>query len=513
VGQRVQFRLRQAIHDKLHELPLAYHDRHSPGRLLTHLFSDVNALENGTKALMQNVMAYALSMIVGLAIVLATNAKLALLVIVALPAYWVCYQWFQQRLRRVNENLREREGLLNAHISNRVSNFHLVKSFVRESAESLDFLRSSRPIIRNNIAATMLATGFVGVCGLITGTCTTIILWQGTLQVRDGRMTVGEMLMFFGSASYLFTPIAVMTNLASVYYRTRAVAQKILRVLDEPITLADPEEPVEVPSTACEVKLEDVTLHYDPTRPAALANVSFTLPAGKRLCVMGPSGSGKSTLAKVIGRLYDPTHGRVLFDDIDVRSFKITDLRQLVGFVSQEPIVFSGTIADNIRYGSQYARQDAMVRAAQYAQIHDFIDRLPERYRTLTHERGLTLSGGQKQRVNLARALVHDPRVIVLDDCTSALDADTEARLVDSFQTALSNRTAVLVTHRVSVAMACDYVLMLDGGKMDEFGPPRQLLNAAGPFASIFQEQMNKGKEAESSQKLTLANQPATAGV
>jgi len=494
VGQKVQFRLRQQLHDKLHELPLAYHDRHSPGRLLTHLFSDVSTLQNGVTALLREVPPYTLNILIGLVVVMYMNASLGWVVIVTLPFYAICYQWFEGRLRVVNENLREREGRLNAHISNRISSFQVVKSFTREGGESLDFLRKNRPIIRNTLAATMLSTGFTALCGIITGVCTTLILWRGCLQVRDGKMTVGELLMFFSSAAYLFTPIAVLTSLAGIFHRTRAVAAKVLRVLDEPVTLADPEEAVPVPKQACELKLDNVSLRYDPKRPPAVTGVSFTLPAGKRMCVMGASGSGKSTLAKLIARLYDPSEGQILYDGTDVRSFKIADLRDLVGYVSQEPVVFSGTIGENIRYGSENAPFQAVVTAAQYAKIHSFIEKLPERYRTLTHERGLTLSGGQKQRVTLARALLFNPPVLVLDDCTSALDADTEAQLIETFKTALKDRTCVLISHRVSIAMGCDYVLVMDNGKATEFGPPKTLVHGRGPFAKLYQEQMAKAR-------------------
>jgi ABC-type bacteriocin/lantibiotic exporter with double-glycine peptidase domain len=352
--------------------------------------------------------------------------------------------------------------------------------------------------MRNNLAGAVLSTGFVVCCGVITGTCTTAILWTGVVNVRVGNMTMGELLMFWGSAGYLFSPIAGLTNLVGLYHRVRAVSDKVLRLLDEPNVLDDPKEPMPVPKTACAIRLENVTLRYDPQRPAAIDNISLTIPAGKRLCVMGPSGAGKTTLAKLIARLYDPTGGTIYFDDVDIRGFRVSDLRELVGFVSQEPIVFSGTIGDNIRYGNVAARMQAVVAAAQHAQIHEFINRLPERYRTLTHERGLTLSGGQKQRVNLARALLYDPVVLVLDDCTSALDAETEWKLVESFETALKNRTAVLVTHRVSIARGCDLVAMLDDGKLVEFGPPDDLLkNEGGAFAALYHEQVSKGGSME----------------
>jgi ATP-binding cassette subfamily B protein len=490
--QKAQFQLRQQIHDKLHALPLQYHDRHSPGRLMTHLFSDMSAVQMILTTLMRQIPPNILAIVVGAVLIMVLNATIGVLVLIALPAYVVCHHWIRGRLKRVNRNLREREGKLNAHIANRVGHFHLVKSYGRESGEAVDFLKQAKPILHRNLASTLLGSVFAIACGLISGTCTTMVLWVGTLSVRNGSMTPGELLMFFAAAGYMFSPVSILTTQAGQLYRVRAVAAKVMRVLDEPITLVDPQVPAALPADACEIRFENVSLNYNDDPHTAIDRVSFTLPAGKRVCVMGPSAAGKTTLAKLCARLYDPTTGRILFDGIDLKEFKITELRKYMGFVCQEPIVFSGTIADNIRYGATSAGERQIIAAAQYAQIHDFIEKLPERYRTLTQERGLTLSGGQKQRVNLARALISDAKVLILDDCTSALDADTEAKLVDGFRTALDGRTCVLVSHRVSMAMVSDYVLMMEDGQVVEFGSPQQLIQDGGRFAEVVNQQEEK---------------------
>lgn len=496
MNQRFQFRLRQNLHDKLHSLPMSYHDHHSPGRLLTHLFSDVSTLESGMTNIFSQIPPNVINLVAGLGIIFYIEPKLAMLVVLALPGYAVGYRWFHNRMKTVHENLREREGMLNGHIANRLANFQVVKSFVRESTESVDFLRRTRPIIRNYLAATVLNTGFTMFCGLISGTCTTALLWLGTLEVRSGRLTLGDVLMFSTATTNLFLPIVLMTTLTSMFQRLRAVSAKVMQVLEEPNQMIETDDPHSIPAGPCEIRMDHVTMYYDPARPAALRDISFTLPAGKRLCIMGPSGSGKTTLAKLLARLYDPSEGAVRFDGQNIRDFSLAELRKYIGFVSQEPVVFSGTIADNIRYGSGQASMPNVIAAAQHAQIHEFIQRLPSRYETITHERGLTLSGGQKQRVNLARTLLYDPRVLILDDCTSALDADTEARLVRGFEHALRDRTAVLVSHRVSIALGCDLVLMLDGGRLVQFGPPEELVQVDGPFGSLYREQLSRARTA-----------------
>ncbi len=489
VGQSVQFRLRQKIHDKLLRLPLAYHDRHTPGRLLTHVFTDVSVIQQQLTHLLIYVPTYLTLMLVGLAICAWLNPTMTLCVLPAIPAYAVAYRWFSTRLANVNANLREREGRLNGHIANRVGNFAVVKAFGHETREAIDFVRQARPLMGDNVASAVLGSAFAVTCGLITGGCMTAVLWTGAIRVRDGSMSLGDLLMFYGSATYLFSPVAALTALVAMYHRTLAVASRVMGLLDEPEMSEVEPGPVRMGARAPEIRFEDVRFEHQAGRTPALAGVSFTLPAGRKLCVMGPSGAGKSTLAKLACRLYDPVAGRVLYDGVDAREILLADLRRHASMVSQEPIVFSGTLEENIRYGAVGAPPQAVTAAARYAQIEDFIDQLPRRYRTATAERGLTLSGGQKQRLTLARALLSDPKVLVLDDCTSALDARTEQQIIETFDASMRDRTVILVSHRVSIAMQCDLVLMLEAGQAVELGPPDELLQQDGAFAQMCRAQ------------------------
>jgi len=489
VGQKVQFHLRHRLYEKLHALPMQYHDRHSPGYLMTHLFSDVNHVQQMVLMLFQGLPKHVVMIGVGVAVLFSVDVFLATLVIVALPTYVLSYRWFKRRLRVTHANLREREGRLNAQIANRISNFYLVKSYGRETHEALDFVRKGRKIVRDNLAVAVLSALFMVICGILSGVCMTAVLWIGALKMQSGALSLGTLLLFYTSAGFLFRPVSFLTGQVNVYHRVCAISQRLMRVVDEPVTLVDAEAPLPVPRHAPEIRFDAVTMRYDPKRPPALRDLSFSLPAGKSLCVMGPSGSGKTTLAKLACRIYDPSEGAVRLDGIDVRRFRLAALHRFAGFVTQEPVIFDGTIAANIRYGSEASEANAIVEAAQYAQIHDYIVRLPEQYETLTRERGLTLSGGQKQRVNLARTLLYDPRMIVLDDCTSSLDAETEAKLVRGFEDVLQGRTAILVSHRISVAMRCDYVLMLDDARAVQFGRPAELLETEGPFADLERQQ------------------------
>ena len=296
----------------------------------------------------------------------------------------------------------------------------------------------------------------------------------------------------------MFSPIASISSVITLLHRLRVASGKILHVLDEPVKLDNPKEGKPTPKMTPELRFENVCMHYNKNAEPVIDNLSFTIPSGKTLCVMGPSGSGKSTVAMLACRLYDVSSGNIRLDETDIRDFRLSDLRRSTGFLSQEPVIFNGNIRDNIKYGSDSMGSEKIVAAAQNAQIHDYIWELPEKYLTATRQRGLTLSGGQKQRVGLARVLLYNPSLLILDDCTSALDAETEAKLIVGFETALKGRTVLLVSHRISIALKCDLVLILNDGKKAEFGSPKELLKQNGFFAKLREEQLRENTSTSS---------------
>jgi ABC-type multidrug transport system fused ATPase/permease subunit len=489
MGNTCQYKMRHHIYKKLHSLPMSFHDSNGTGRLMTHLFGDVQVIQQSTIKLLRQIPMNIMTLVIGLALLLSIDLFLASLVLIALPLYAFSYTFFHRRLKTVHGNLRERNGWLTGHIANRISHFYLVKAFGRENWEGIDFLRRGRPIIRDALTGAVLSSMFAVACGIISGICLASVLWISALWVRDGQMTLGTLLLFYTAAGQLFAPIGRISALTGVFHRLSAACQKARLMLDEPNELSDADDPTPLPTKAPALRFDNVSFRYEAKGRYALEDVSFELPAGKSVCVMGASGSGKTTLAKLACRIYDPSQGTVLLDETDIRSFRLQDLRDMTGYVNQEPIIFDGTIRDNIRYGSEDSHWEEMISAAQFAQIHEYITQLPRQYRTITTERGLTLSGGQKQRVNLARALLYDPKLLVLDDCTSALDAETEVRLIRGFETFLQGRTALLVSHRISIALRCNYVLVLEDGKLAEFGPPRKLIESDGAFAELFRQQ------------------------
>jgi len=490
ITQRMAYKLRQDLHDKLHQLPLTYHDQRSPGRLVTHLFSDVEMVKKCSNMLIKGMPQHVAQLFFGAVIVLVIDPFLGGLLLLSLPPYVLSYRFFRTRLTNVSRAIREREGKLNAYVANRVSHYRLVKAFRRETIEAAAFARQASFIAKLGMTNTVLNIGFMVAISTISAIALAGVVWMAVLRVRDGQMSVAGFLFFHSSAAALFSPINMLSTQLNFVFQLRVAASKVLRVLDEPIQVQSPAVPQKLAEQPPTVRFENVGMTYRETDKPALTDIDLTIPAGTRLAIMGASGSGKSTLAKLATRLYDPTQGRITLDGHDLKRFDLKALRRFIGYVGQESVVFSGTIGENIRYGSEHAGFQDVTLAAQHAQIHEFIINLPERYRTLTHERGLTLSGGQKQRVNLARALVQEPKFLVLDDCTSALDAETEARLVHAFDHSLKARTVMLITHRVSIAARCDQVIYMEGGRIVEQGGPTELLRKPSRFAETYKRQM-----------------------
>jgi len=311
-------------------------------------------------------------------------------------------------------------------------------------------------------------------------------------MVQRGELTVGYLLFFYGVSWGLFWPIAVLSTTSAWIQWVRIACERVLAVLDEPIIIADHEGARDIDRFRHEIVIKDVTFKYKSDSPLALQDINLRIRRGQNVSLMGSSGAGKSPLGIQLLRLYDPSAGSITVDGVDLRDIKISHWRRRVSDVPQEPILFSGTLASNILYGNPDATEAEMIAAAKAAEIHDFIETLPDKYQTVVGENGLRLSGGQKQRISLARALVTDPDILVLDDCTSALDAETESRIQKTFKTALAGKTVIMISHRVSAASNADLVVVLDQGKIVETGMHQDLFDRRGHYWGLVKDQLSE---------------------
>lgn len=492
IAERVTFVLRRHIHDKLLRLQMSYHDQHLTGRLLSRAVDDVQVIENTFANLLTQWAMFIGIIAINVSLMYYINARLATFALLALPFYAYAYGRISGRIKSLSRQQRQANGALYGLIRDRLANPRVIKSFGQEKRELLNFYGRTRDMFRRRRRIVVLNNVLAMVCTCIAGIMTAVTLGLGVILLQRGQMSLGYVLFFYALARGLFYPIAALTQLTAEMQWLTVACERILDVMDEPETITNHPQARTLERFGGSIVFENVNFSYDGIGKQAVEQIDLTIPKGSRICLMGKSGAGKSTIAVLLLRLYDVTEGKISIDGIDLRKIKIASLRKCVSFVPQEPMLFSGTLARNILYGNPHASCEQMIAAAKRAEIHEFIESLPDGYRSIVGENGLRLSGGQKQRLSLARALVTDPDILILDDCTSALDAETEAKIQGTLKTALADKTVVMISHRVSVASNADTVAVLDDGRIVELGSHQELMDRKGHYWNLIKDQLEE---------------------
>ena len=492
IGNKIGFHLRKDLHNKLQQLQMSYFDKHETGKLMARMIDDVQVVQQDVTGTFVNIFLDFFRLILGLAVIYALNWKMALLATFLIPLFVVSNKYFAEPLKRLRKQCRKLSSEIYSHFQQRVTAVRVVKGFGQEKRELRGYLALATDLVRRRMRTVLMNTLMGAASGLIMSLGFAFILYVGALEIRAGRLTLGELLMFYSIAGRLFAPAMALSALIPFLRGLEVNINRIFEILDEPVTIADAPDAVKMDSLEGDIRFRDVSLTYDAANAPALKNINLEIKAGSTVAIMGPSGSGKTSLVNLIQRLYEPTEGTIEVASRNIRDIRMASLRRHVGLVPQETALFSGTIREAITYGHFNATDERVEAAAREAEIHDFIVSLPKGYQTMMGERGVTLSGGQKQRISLARALLTDPIILVLDACTSALDAGTEARIQQTLSNSANNRTSFVITHRLSMAAKCDKIIVLEDGEVAQFGTNKKLLSQSGPYRRIH-EQQNKG--------------------
>jgi ATP-binding cassette subfamily B protein/subfamily B ATP-binding cassette protein MsbA len=420
-----------------------------------------------------------------------------LLTLVALAVCPVLYVAIQRMIVRVTDeslSARELESGVYSVVQHGLSAIRVVQAFTQEEAEHRRFIDRSYASLSASRRLYLVQTLYSGLVNTLIAAGTALVLWIGAARVLDGKMSVGDLLVFLGYVAALYAPVNSLSQTYSTIQSAKAGIWRVFEILEAPEVVASGPTALERSRLRGEIRFEDVEFSYDGQR-SALVDVSFTAPPGASVALVGPTGAGKSTLVSLLPRFYDPRAGRVLLDGVDLREFQLPTLRRNIAMVLQPPIVFSATMRENIAYGKPGASAKEIARAAALAQLTPFLDRLPQGLDTRIGEGGATLSEGERQRLTIARALLRDAPILILDEPTASVDAETEALLIEGLKTLMQGRTIFIIAHRLSTVRDADQILVVREGRIIERGSYEALVQKQGFFARLVRLQGGKGGE------------------
>jgi ATP-binding cassette subfamily B protein len=490
VGDRIVADLRNQLYAAIMAQEMGFFDAHGTGELTSRLASDTQVLQSAVTANLSMLLRFGAQGIGGAVLLCVTSPKLAGILMVALPVVVGAAVLYGRMVRRLSRQVQDAIARSTEVAEEAIAGIRTVRSFAREGAERARYgaaVEQSFTLARQRAA---LGAVFGGLVTFMGYAAIAVVLGLGSRMVAAGEMTAGDLTAFILYTLMVAVSLGVLSNLYGDFMRAIGASERVFALLERvPKLPIAPGARVEPPRTAS-AALENVTFAY-PTRPQALAldGVTVRLEPGKKLALVGPSGSGKSTIAHLLGRFYDPQAGRVVIDGTDAREWAPEALRAAIGVVAQEPLLFSGTIRDNVLYGRPDATEQEVIEALKAANAWEFVERLPEGLETLIGERGVRLSGGQKQRVAIARAVLKNPKILVLDEATSALDVESEALVQRALERLMEGRTTLIIAHRLSTIRNADMVVVMAQGKVVEAGDHKALMAHGALYARLVESQ------------------------
>lgn len=494
VGQHVIIDIRSEVFRKLQRLSMSFYDRNKTGTIMSYVTNDVSALQG---AMVDNTIELVTESIILVGSVCAMTYldwKLTLFTILTFPVVLYFMNFFGKKIRRSGGMIQEATAEITSVLQEAVSSARVVKSFVREQYEIDRFVRENEANLKANLKNAKYMATLTPTIEFVAALGVTMILWFGGHNVIDGETTAGSLVAFLAYAVNISNPIKRITRVTGNIQRALAAAQRVFDVLDLAEEVKDLPDAKALPAVTGSVSFEHVSFSYNEG-DEILHDLSFAVKPGQAIGLVGPSGAGKSTVASLLPRFYDCDAGVIRIDGTDIKHVTLDSLRNQVGIVPQETILFNGTVYDNILYGRLDATKEEVEEAAKAANAHNFIMGLPDGYNTRLGDRGVNVSGGQRQRIAIARAVLKDPRILVLDEATSALDTESERLVQEALNRLMIGRTSIIIAHRLSTIKNADRILVLDKGKLTEDGTHEELMEKNGLYAHLYQIQYHNSKE------------------
>ena len=488
LGERFLLDLRVLLYDYLQRLSISFFENQQTGEIMSRITNDVNALENFVTHSV-GFLIVDLLRLVGTAIILfALDWQLALLTLLPVPILAVAMRLFNTSVRPIYRQIRDRLGDINAELQDNISGIRVIQAFGQERHELDRFTQRSTRYYEERVKGIRYWATFFPAIRFVASLGMAIVLGVGAYRVFNGALTLGGLVAFISYVASFYDPIHRLVQTDNMVQQAIAAGERVFELLDTVPDIEDAPDAIELPAIQGAIAFEGVSFRYG-TGEEVLRDVSFQMQPGQVVALVGPSGAGKTSIANLIPRFYDPVSGRVTVEGRDVREIKLASLRRQVAVVLQDTFLFNGTVRDNVVYGQPDAGEDEMIAAAKAAYAHEFIVNLPQGYETEIGERGVKLSGGQKQRLALARAILTDPRILILDEATSSVDAEAEYLIQQALEKVLEGRTALVIAHRLSTIRHADKIIALEEGRIVEVGDHRQLLARGGLYSQMYRRQ------------------------
>ena len=488
LANRVIYDFRKKMFQHLHELDMGYFSEKPVGKIISRIINDTESLGEVISSGIIDLLSSILMLGGALVIMIKLSLELSLLVFGLIPIMALTTIVMARKTRKAYLRTREKIAEVTSELEKTIAGAKEIQTFVmRKKLNIREFTKVNLENLRATLEATKLTSSIRPVMELIRAMGICLILWYGGTLLLEGKITIGTLIAFFGYVERFFRPVITLTMFYNTIQAALAAVERVIEFLKREPKIKEKENAIKLKDVSGEITFEDVVFGYKPEEPV-IKGVSFKIRAGEKVAIVGPTGAGKTTLVNLLMRFYDPQKGRVLIDGVDVRDVKVSSLRRNIGYVSQEPILFSGTIMDNIKFGRE-VDDEKVIEVCKLIGLHEVIESLPQGYHTMIREGGKNLSVGQRQLIALARALLTNPKILVFDEAASSVDPETEHKMQTAITGILKDRTCIVIAHRLSMAKNVDRIIVMDSGRIVEEGTHEELLAKGGLYTRLYELQ------------------------
>jgi ABC-type multidrug transport system fused ATPase/permease subunit len=491
VGQWVANDLRMRTYHHLQQLSLNYYDKHETGTLLSTITGDVQTIQNFASSSTLGILVDMFTIVAMLLIMFWLNWDFTLIAVAVTPFMLLLVSRFKKAVKKATHEVRKQQSEIVTVVEQGLQSMRVVKAFGRQDLEQEDLSEVSKATVLAALKARKVKALLSPIVAVTVSLCTAFVLWRSSSLILKGTMTAGALTVFLSYLTKFFKPVQDLATMTNTIAQTAVGVERVRAILEANDVIEERLDAREPEPLKGEIKFENVAFAYDKDAPV-LTDVNFEIKAGQMVGVVGPTGGGKSTIVSLIPRFYDPSGGKVSVDGVDIRDYKINGLRNQIAYVLQETVLFRGTVAENIAYGRGSATRDEIVEAAKLANADEFIAKMPHGYDTMVGDRGDTLSGGQRQRIGIARALIRNNPILILDEPTAALDTESEKLVMEALERLMKGRTVITIAHRLSTIRNSDKIVVLKGGVVAEEGTHDELIAKGGVYAELYHIQFDK---------------------